>query len=171
MRDLQSGMVFLRKARNMFKTIITNIESLKMNLIPYRIIKQIKDDEGFRSKAYECPAGKLTIGYGRNIESNGITEQEAEHLLMNDIKGAQRELRSSFPWFTMLSTARQGALINMCFNIGLTRMLDFKKMIAALEVGDYKEAANQMLDSKWARQVGDRATRLADEMRGQNADY
>jgi len=136
-----------------------------MNLIPARTIEQIKYDEGLVINLYQCSAGKMTIGYGRNIEDNGISEEEADFLLMNDIKRVQKELRSSFDWFVDLSTARQGALINMCFNLGITRLLGFKKMIAALEVGDYQEAANQMLDSKWARQVGGRSGRLSDVMR------
>ena len=136
-----------------------------MNLIPARTIEQIKFDEGLSIKLYQCSVGKMTIGYGRNIEDNGISEEEADYLLMNDIKRVQKELRANFEWFGLLSTARQGALINMCFNLGITRLLGFKKMIAALEMGDYQEAANQMLDSKWARQVGGRSGRLSDVMR------
>lgn len=149
----------------MFKTIITNIQALKMNLVPARTVEQIKYDEGLSLNPYQCSADKMTIGYGRNVEDNGITEEEAEFLLMNDIKRVQKELRTNFEWFGLISTARQGALINMCFNLGITRLLGFKKMIAALEVGDYQEAANQMLDSKWARQVHGRSGRLSDVMR------
>ena len=149
----------------MFKTIITNIQALKMNLVPARTVEQIKYDEGKKLKVYLCSSGIETIGYGRNLVDVGITEEEAEFLLMNDIKRVQQELRANFEWFGLISTARQGALINMCFNLGITRLLGFKKMIAALEDGDFQEAANQMLDSKWAKQVGGRAGRLSDVMR------
>lgn len=148
-----------------FKTIITNVQALKMNILPAQIVEQLKLDEGKCLKPYQCSANKMTIGYGRNIEDNGITEEEADYLLMNDIKRVQKELRANFEWFNMLNASRQGALINMCFNLGITRLLGFKKMIAALEIGDYQEAANQMLDSKWARQVGGRSGRLSDVMR------
>tara|TARA_R110002167_G_scaffold19341_2_gene71521 strand:+ start:8592 stop:9008 length:417 start_codon:yes stop_codon:yes gene_type:complete len=128
------------------------------------VAKQIKIDEGFVSTPYECTAGKITIGYGRNIEDNGITREEAEMLLRNDIQSTRGELSFAFDWFILMPDAKQGVLINMCFNLGLTRLLKFKKMLAALEVKDYKEASIQMLDSKWAGQVGERAVRLSEAM-------
>lgn len=148
-----------------FKTIITDIQALKMNIVPTQTVEQLKLDEGKCLTLYQCSANKMTIGYGRNIEDNGITEEEADYLLMNDIKRVQKELRANFEWFGLIGTARQGALINMCFNLGLTRLMGFKKMLAAIEQEDYQEAAEQMLDSKWARQVGARADRLAKIMR------
>ena len=135
-----------------------------MQLISPKTIEQIKVDEGFRSKPYGCSAGKLTIGYGRNIEDNGVTEAEAEFLLLNDVTSAQFELINNFDWFRDLNVTRQGVLINMHFNLGLNRLLKFKKMLAAVEAGFYDEAAIQMLDSKWAEQVGDRALRLSERM-------
>ena len=138
---------------------------MNINIVPKSVVEQIKADEGFRSSVYQCSAGKLTIGYGRNIEDNGITQKEADYLLMNDISNTHRELNQALPWFHMLSQKRKGVLINMCFNMGLPTMMKFKKMLSALSMGDYDEAARQMLDSKWARQVGDRANRLAEEMK------
>lgn len=135
-----------------------------MQLIPFKTIEQIKTDEGFRSKPYQCTAGKTTIGYGRNIEDNGITESEAENLLLNDVKTAQIELLNAFDWFSKLNGARQGVLINMAFNLGLPRLKKFKKMLSALAENDYHEASKQMLDSRWAVQVGDRANRLAKQI-------
>ena len=149
----------------MFKTIITNVRALKMSIIPATTVEQIKQDEGLSLRPYQCTASKMTIGYGRNIEDNGIDEEEAELLLINDIKRTQRELVANFEWFGLIDARRQGALINMCFNLGLTRFKQFKKMISAVEMGDYDEAAEQMLDSKWARQVGNRAIRLSNIMR------
>jgi len=146
------------------KTIITNVEALRMQLIPKATIDQIKLDEGFRSKPYQCTAGKITIGYGRNIEDNGITKSEAENLLLNDVKTAQIELLNTFDWFAKLNGARQGVLINMAFNLGLPRLKKFKKMLSALSKSDYHEASKQMLDSRWAVQVGERANRLAKQI-------
>lgn len=148
----------------MFKVITTNVEALKMQLIPVRTIDQIKADEGFKSKPYRCTAGKTTIGYGRNIEDNGITKSEAETLLLNDVKTVQVELLNKFDWFAKLNGTRQGVLINMAFNLGLPRLMKFKKMLSALSGGDYQEASIQMLDSRWAVQVGDRANRLAKQI-------
>lgn len=130
------------------------------------VTDQIKLDEGLRLKLYKCSADKMTIGYGRNIEDNGITQEEAELLLRNDIRSTKNELAFKFDWFLLLPEEKQGVLINMCFNLGLTRLLKFKKMLLALESGDYYEAAAQMLDSRWANQVGKRAIRLSKIMEG-----
>jgi len=116
--------------------------------------------EGVRLKPYRCPAGKLTIGVGRNIEDNGITEAEAMFLLANDIRRVELELEP-FAWYNGLDDVRKAALVDMCFNLGLPRLLKFRKMIAALARRDYGEAAMEMLDSAWARQVGARAVRLS----------
>jgi len=122
--------------------------------------KQIKADEGLRLSPYECSAGKLTIGFGRNLEDRGISLDEAEIMLANDIRESISEL-STFPWFSGLSERRQAALVNMHFNIGHARFLGFKRMIAALEIGDYPQAGAELLDSKYAQQVRQRARRLA----------
>lgn len=124
--------------------------------------------EGLRLKPYTCTAGKLTIGIGRNLEDNGISEKEALYMLRNDLARCQSEL-SSFR-FPGLNFARMLALRNMLFNIGLTRFSTFKKMIKALHLGEYEIAANEMLGSKWARQVGDRATCLAEIIRTGEVD-
>ena len=87
---------------------------------------------------------------------------EAEFLLATDIDVAVSELQRTFDWFEDLSDARQRVCVNMCFNLGLTRLLGFKKFLAAMEEGDWETAGVEMLDSKWARQVGARSTRLKD---------
>lgn len=121
--------------------------------------------EGLRLKPYRCSKGKLTIGVGRNIEDNGITENEALHLLDNDISRVTKELKR-YHWYEWLPEQKKAVLIDMCFNLGLSRFKGFKKMIKAIEDRDYYRAAEEMLDSRWAGQVGDRATELADLMRG-----
>lgn len=134
-----------------------------------KLTEQLKRHEGAVKKngshfPYKCTADKLTIGYGRNIEDRGISEDEAEYLLNNDIKLSESELSKAFPWFNKLTPVRQSVLINMHFNIGIARLKGFVKALAAIERGDYKTAAAEMLDSKWARQVGKRADELAKQM-------
>lgn len=118
--------------------------------------------EGVRLKPYRDTVGKLTIGVGRNLDDVGITGYEAAYLLENDIAKARSELRRAFHWFSNLTCQRQDALTDMCFNVGLPRLQGFKKMVAAMEKQDYETAAVEMLDSKWAEQVGARATELAE---------
>lgn len=128
------------------------------------IVDLLIKHEGMRLKPYKCPAGKWTIGVGRNIEDNGITRREGMVLLNNDIARVIDEL-GDFYWYKKLQTRRQHALIDMCFNLGITRFKKFKKMIKALEEKNYDKAADEMLDSRWSIQVGDRAQELAEMMR------
>lgn len=127
--------------------------------------KELKRDEDLRLKPYRDSVGKLTIGVGRNLDDNGIREDEAINMLRNDIQQSRQEL-APYHWYRMLDSRRKDVLINMHFNLGLPRLLTFKNMIAAIECGDYATAADEMLDSKWANQVGERAVRLARIMRG-----
>lgn len=121
----------------------------------------LEQDEGFKPKPYRCSAGKLTIGYGRNLEDKGLSQEEAHHLLHEDIRDAIKFLDQQLPWWKSLDgEARQEALVNMAFNLG-GRLLGFKKMLAALKSKDYERAADEALDSKWAGQVGQRAQRIA----------
>lgn len=126
--------------------------------------KLIKKHESLSLKPYLCSEGKLTIGYGQNIEDNGITKTAAEFMLSEQIQISVRELYRAFNWYHHLSDARQAVLLGMHYNLGLSRLMSFKKMIAALSQGSYMQAASEMLDSKWARQVGIRARRLATMM-------
>lgn len=132
------------------------------------MIDRIKKHEGLRLKPYRCTAGKLTIGYGRNLEDNGITEEEAHFLLMNDLEKSWDECRKAFSWISKMDKIRQGVIVELCFNMGLGRLKGFKKMLAACERGDYETASVEMLDSLWARQVGQRAKTLADIMKGKD---
>lgn len=115
--------------------------------------------EGLKLKPYRCTENKLTIGVGRNIEERGITKAEALVLLDNDIEAVASEL-GKYSWFRDQDEIRKRVLIDMGF-MGVPRLLGFKKMITALEKKDFQTAASEMLDSKWAGQVGERATRLA----------
>ncbi|MCE7657278.1 glycoside hydrolase family protein [Vibrio fluvialis] len=124
----------------------------------------IKKHEGLRLKPYRCSNQKLTIGYGRNLQDNGISQQEAENLLQHDLDAAVKEAET-LPYFASLNKARQAVIVDMIFNLGLPRFGMFKKMIAAIEQQLWHVAANEMLNSRWARQVGKRAKTLSEMMR------
>jgi len=125
-----------------------------------KLIENLKRHEGLRLKPYLCSEGKITIGFGRNLEDMGISEKEAEMLLMSDIQRCYQEL-DVFSWFHDLDQVRQEAMVNMLFNLGLPTFLEFKRTLKFMAEGAYSQAAAEMLDSKWANQVGDRAKELA----------
>lgn len=133
-----------------------------------RLMERLKKDEGaVRNKAgrhvvYKDSLGYETVGYGRLL-SRGLTEAEAENLLRTDIMLAVRAVENE-PWFEKLNDVRREVVSNMIFNLGESRFRKFRKMLLALEKGDYAEAAAEMKDSRWYRQVKGRATRLAKEM-------
>ena len=132
--------------------------------------KMTKDFEGLRLKPYKCSAGKLTIGYGRNLDDVGISRTEAEMLFERDFAKAEAEARRLCKEFNIdcenLIEQRFYVLTDMMFNMGYDRLSKFKKMLTALSKGDYDTAANEMLDSAWAIQVGNRAQQLVLLMRG-----
>jgi lysozyme len=125
------------------------------------LIRQIELHEGLRLKPYRCTAGKLTIGVGRNLEDRGITLAEARMLLANDLTDVRNGLLNALPWVGNLDEVRQRVLIDMSFNLGLRGLLEFKRTLAAVQAGQYQQAATMMLQSRWAKQVGQRAERLA----------
>ena len=120
--------------------------------------------EGLRLKPYRCTAGKLTIGVGRNLDDKGITYDEAMILLRNDIAEVTAQLER-FDWFRALGPVRRKVLIDMCFNLGMAGLMGFQKMIEALNRADYEAAADEMVYSRWYRQVGERGRRLERMMR------
>ena len=115
-------------------------------------------------KLYKCP-GYQTIGYGYNIEANGISENTAEMLLRRCLGDSVIILEANVSVWSSLSDTRKSILVDMCFNMGWPTLSKFKKMFAALERGHYAEAADQMMDSKWYRQVGIRGRKLVESMR------
>lgn len=129
-----------------------------------------KDFEGLRLKPYKCTAGKLTIGYGRNLDDVGISRTEAEMLFERDFAKAEAEARRLCKEFNIdcdsLIEQRFYVLTDMMFNLGYGNLSKFKNMLTALSKGDYGTAADEMLDSNWAIQVGNRAQKLALLMRG-----
>lgn len=120
--------------------------------------------EGLELKSYQCTAGKTTIGVGRNVEELGITYDEAMYLLSNDIQRVVEELKTNVPCYDSLSDVRKAVLIDMCFNLGISRFLQFKNFLACLEESNFEEASVEMLDSRWAKQVGKRSERLSKMM-------
>jgi len=127
------------------------------------IIDDLKRDEGLRLKPYKDSEGYLTIGYGTLIED--ISEEEAEWLLTHRFNEIKSEAYIAFPWIHRMSENQADAILNMAYNLGVPRLKLFKNMIAAIEDEDYSLAADQALDSKWARQVGSRAVRIAAKLR------
>ena len=125
------------------------------------LVDILKKHEGVRLFPYHDTVGKLTIGIGRNLDDSGISMDEAEFLLMNDIHHFQGELRRAYPWFHLLLAARQDAITDLAFNVGLAGFAKFEATIAAIKRADYEGASRHMLASKWATQVGPRATDLA----------
>ena len=132
------------------------------------LIDQLKRDEGLRLKAYKDTLGHLTIGYGHNLEARGITLEIAAMLLEEDVAIAVAELRSRFDWFDHLTRPRQDALINLCFNLGINKFMEFHGMLNALDNGDFHTAALHILNSKYHDQVGKRAERIAEQLETDN---
>jgi lysozyme len=127
-----------------------------MNILQDMLIRH----EGLKLKAYLCTGGKLTIGVGRNLEDNGISEDEAFYLLSNDIKKAYQDAES-FAWFSSLTEARQIVIIDMMFNLGKNKFSKFNQLLKALDQGDFNTAAKEMISSEWSKQVGKRSIELA----------
>ncbi len=127
--------------------------------------EQLIRDEALRLKPYKDSVGKLTIGVGRNLDDVGISREEAIQLLANDIERALAWLRTHLPWTLELDEIRQAALANMVFNMGGQKLEGFVQFLAKLKAQDFEGAAKEMLNSLWAKQVGDRAERLAEQIR------
>jgi lysozyme len=121
----------------------------------------LKRHEGYRQFVYKCTAGKETIAFGRNLADRGIKLGEAEYLLENDIVECLTDLASLIKRWHQLSEYAQAALIDLRFNLGPSGFRSFKKTIAAVEDGDMKLAALNVLDSKYHDQVGRRAEDIA----------
>ena len=132
-----------------------------------KLVAQLKRHEGVKSHAYKCTANMITVGVGRNIDENGgigLSDDEIDYLLENDIKRCKQEL-ISLSWFTDLDAVRQDAIVNLCFNLGLTRLMGFKNAMAAMAEGDYERAADEFYDSRWAKQVKSRADEVCEMIR------
>lgn len=143
-------------------------------------LELLKRQECFRAKVYNCPAGKKSIGYGYNLEANplkldpgriaefykhGITEKQAEILLVDEIKRLDMILAGKLEWWLRINEARQSVLLNMAYNLGVEGLLKFSKTLDFIQAGNFGLAAKEMLKSQWAKQVKGRANELALIMR------
>ena len=129
----------------------------------YRLREMLKRHEGVKNYAYEDHLGYVTVGVGRCLDENvglGLSDEEIDYLLMNDIHRCRRELESEYDWFEDLDAVRQEALIDLSFNIGQTRLRGFVKALGHMADGNYTVAGDEFYDSKWATQVGDRALEI-----------
>jgi lysozyme len=133
-----------------------------------KLISMLKRHEGVETHAYKCSENKTTIGVGRNVDKGGglgLSDDEVDYLLQNDIDRVVSELDSEYDWFAGLDSVRQDALIDISFNLGQTRLRAFKNALAAMAEGDWGEAADQFMDSRWSGQVGKRSNNLTDMIR------
>jgi lysozyme len=134
-----------------------------------KFIEQLKAQEGCKLKPYRCTAGALTIGIGRNLDANGISMDEAESMLLNDMSKYIAQVNDALPWAKDLSPARYYVLVNMAFNMGINGLLKFKNTLRLIKTGEYEKASVEMLDSDWYRSktsgVGIRAEELSEQMK------
>ena len=131
------------------------------------LTEMLRKHEGVRDKVYLCGAGYETIGVGRNISEDGLglSDDEIDYLLSNDIKRVREELTEEYYWFAGLDEARQDAMIDISFNLGQTRLRGFVKSLEAMAREDFDTAADEFMDSKWSEQVGDRAVEVTEIIR------
>ena len=132
-----------------------------------RLVDQLIAHEGMELRLYKCPAGRWSIGAGRNLQDRGITESEARHLLNNDIRISIDELTDTFPWFTRLDETRQAAMVELHFNLGLSNLKTFKKTLSLIAEAvegrvTWHDVGKELLNSRWADQVGRRSQVIAD---------
>lgn len=147
-----------------------------MNLLP--LVERLKKSEGYRSLVYMDTKGNLTIGYGTNLgklilppgvsfkqigirQVNGVTPTIAEALLLNVLLPSVEDLREAIPWFDQLDEVRQRVLADMVYNLGTPGLLRWPIFLGQVQRGEYQAAARNMRSTAWARDVGERAIRLA----------
>ena len=130
-----------------------------------RFIKQMRFHEGVKNKVYKDHLGIETIGVGRNLVDRGLSDEEVDYLLTNDITIVENELDNGLSWWRDLDEVRQRALADLAFNMGIPRLHGFVKMLDALKGRDYHRAADELLDSRYAKQVGARSDRVAEMIR------
>jgi lysozyme len=146
-------------------TDTANFLGMQHGVVSVALLDRIMRHEGYRRHGYRCPAGALTVGYGRNLDSIGVSEEEAIMLLENDMARTALELDAALPWWRLLPEEPRGVLHEMAFNMGVPKLMGFAKALDAARRQDWAVAAREMLSSKWAEQVGVRAITLANIMR------
>ncbi len=126
-----------------------------------KLCSRLMQEEGFSPTVYTDTRGKLTLGYGRCLATTHLTVDEGLYLLKNDMARAEHDLWHYAPWYAALDEVRKTVLIDMTFQMGIQNVLNFKKMIACLEVKDYEQAAKEMINSAWNDETPQRCHRLA----------
>ena len=131
------------------------------------LIEQIKKHEGLVLKPYKCPAGKFTIGYGHNLEDNGLSQSACEYILIEDIEEAKRNLYAIFTrdFFDSLSDNQKIALIDMMFNLGISKFLTFKKFIKAVKERNWDKASAEIINSRAYQQNKHRYKKLSEQIK------
>ena len=129
------------------------------------LAEMIQRHEGVRRIPYLDSLGIFTVGYGHNMQ-RPLSQAVIDQIFSEDLQEAINECVHAFPWFADLTDARKNAMVDLCFNLGLTRLLKFQHFLTAMAAGQYETAANELLDSLWARQVKHRALELATLIRG-----
>lgn len=127
--------------------------------------QMLERHEGYRSTIYVDSLGIETVGIGHNLHKP-LTRAAIMHILKDDITDATNDCLHAFPWFADLSHVRQWAMIDLCFNLGLPKLQTFKKFLAAMNLGHYDTAANELVDSLWFKQVGKRGPEIVGMIRG-----
>jgi lysozyme len=138
-----------------------------------KLIAELRRDEGAKYSPYNDTKGIPTVGVGHNLNAKPLpagwkyplNDIQVNSLLDDDLEDVFHDLDRSLPWWTDLSNVRQRVIANMCFNLGITKLLGFRNTLVFMRQGKYSQAADGMLASAWASQVKGRATRLADMMR------
>ena len=131
------------------------------------LLENIKKHEGFVEHVYDDSLGIPTIGYGFAIKDLILDEDIAEEILIRKLEKLKRNATARFKWLEDMPVEVQEVILNMCYQLGVTGTSKFRKAISALQEGDWEEAANEMLDSLWARQTPNRAKELSDTIRNQ----
>lgn len=126
-----------------------------------QVRKRLIEHEGIKLKPYHCTAGKLTIGVGRNLDDRGISQATATQMLEEDIEIVLDELKRALPFWDKLEWNYKEALVDLAFNMGVPRLMMFRNMLSAIEADDPAKAAEELLDSRYASQVGKRASNIA----------
>ena len=134
------------------------------------LIEQIKKHEGFRSTVYQCTEGYDTIGYGFAVKDLYLSEEVCDIILIEKIAELKLNITKKFEWFEHSPNVIQNAVINMCYQMGISGFSKFKKTIYYLETEQYDEAATECLDSLWAKQTPNRAKEVSEAISSAVAD-
>ena len=130
------------------------------------LLNRIKHHEGFRSKVYKCTEGFDTIGYGFAIKDLEMDEDIAEEILLRKVESLIERVRKKFNWLDSVPPEVQGVIVEMSYQMGVSGVSKFKKALHAMQMFQWKLAATELLDSRWAKQTPNRAKELSNIIRG-----